>query len=130
MDAAEAHLSNSLMRSFEKGSLQKKMQQISAKFRKLSPEFQHPFLTQSNVFFKFPQTFRKNPFANDPISELQKFIKQLEQGKCCRRACDTFWGSSPSYRPLSLDLTNIDAISKTPLPNGCNSIGLAEHGLH
>ena len=44
-------------------------------FRKLSAEFPHPFLAQYFANFRefsaeFPQTFRKNPFPNDPISEL------------------------------------------------------------
>ena len=64
------------MGSFGKGSLQKNFPQISAE---ISAEFsaRFPGAIKTHFFANFrefsakcPQTFRKNPFANDPISEL------------------------------------------------------------
>ena len=68
--ASKVLISNSLMGSFGRGHCRK----FSANFRKLSAEFPHPFLTQSNVFLanfgelsaEFPQTFRKNPSLMTP----------------------------------------------------------------
>ena len=64
-------LSNSLTGSFRKGSLQKNIPQISAKFLQLSRTL--PWRNKSyflQLSANFPQNFCKLSFANDPISEL------------------------------------------------------------
>ena len=66
---------------------------IAEHFPRISAEFRNPFLTR--IFLKcpqnsaeFPQTFRQNPFANDPISEL------LLTSFCATSAqMHTFWRS-------------------------------------
>ena len=75
------HFSNSLMWLIGKGSLQRIIHRFSAKFRKLSAEFQHfpgakTVLLQISANFpqSFCKTFRKKPFANDPISELLRIV--------------------------------------------------------
>ena len=42
-----------------------------ANFHEISAEFPH-----LQIFAEFPQTFRKHPFANDPISELLSYRKE------------------------------------------------------
>ena len=64
-------VSNELMGSFGKGSLQKIFRKCPRNFHKLSAPFPGAIKRISlQISAEFPQTFRKNPFANDPISEL------------------------------------------------------------
>ena len=72
---------NSLMGSFGKGSLQKfstNFREIFATFRRISAPFPDALKSMLANFCElsaeFPQTFCKNPFANDPISELLKEV--------------------------------------------------------
>ena len=77
------HVSNSLMGSFGKGSLQKHFRN----FRNISANFPQNFRTLSDAIKRifrelsaeFPQTFRENPFANDPISELLTMLFLCQQ---------------------------------------------------
>ena len=81
------------------GVIAENIPQSPRNFRKLSAEFPHPSLTQWNVFFanfrkisaEFPQTFRNDPFANDPISELLNAGWRKERcnksGDGCRSLC-------------------------------------------
>ena len=63
------------MGSFGKGSLQKIFRKFPRNFRTLSWRNKTHFCAHFREFSaEFPQTFRKNPFANDPISELLRLI--------------------------------------------------------
>ena len=114
-------LSNPLMGSFGKGSLQKN----SAHFREISANFLQNFCTLScrnkthflrnfhNISAEFPQTFCKNPFANDPKSEVLIFIVMEYP------ATNSFFGTSFNYPPL-----------RTPYPKLKHNLtlGRAIHG--
>ena len=99
-------VSNSLMGPFGKGVIADNLPQTPANFPQTLRRISAPFPDAIKVFFflggganfcqfsaEFPQTFHKNPFANDPISELlRKFSLLLGIGK---------WGDT-TYRAIFL----------------------------